>query len=63
MKARDVVPTLRKLYRNEKEVFVVRRGCAWALEQITGEPTPLAPEPVTARELWKTGWFLEPMRP
>jgi HEAT repeat protein len=61
MKAKDLAPALRQSYLDDSVPLVVRRACAWSLEQLTGEP--VAPPQVhpTTRETWYGGWFLEPL--
>jgi hypothetical protein len=61
MKVKVAVPALRQLYGSEEEPLVVRRGCAWALHQITGETLP--PLVAPPREVRYGGWFLEPIGP
>ena len=61
MKAKGLVPELRRLYQDERVSPDVRGACAWALGQITGEPVPPPKVPVEARERWYGGWFLEPL--
>ncbi len=59
LKAKEAVPLLRNKARSEKEGIDVRRACAWAVEQITGEVLPAIPTPV--REHWHGNWFLVPL--
>jgi HEAT repeat protein len=61
MKARDLVPALRRIYEDETESLAIRRACAWSLGQLTGAPVPPPEPPAKARETWYGGWFLEPL--
>ena len=57
MHAQESLELLRSYYRPQDEYDILRYGCAWGVEQITGEPTPeftFKPEP-----RGRTGWFLE----
>lgn len=60
MKAKDAVPELGQIYRDEMELPAVRRACAWALDRITGMSLPPLKLVVPPREVWQRGWFLEP---
>jgi HEAT repeat protein len=59
LKAKEYVPLFRQRYGNDKESLAVRRACAWALEQITGETLPVLTVP--PRKIRYGNWFLEPL--
>ena len=61
MKAKEAAPELRQIYQDEKELPRVRRACAWALERLTGEKVPELKLSLKPREVWYSGWFLEPL--
>lgn len=57
MKGSGVLSTLQRFYKEELHSSQIGAACAWAIEQITGQPLP--PEPPPKAE--QTGWFLEPV--
>jgi len=57
MNARSTISMLRELCQNEQPILT-RRGCAWALHQLTGQSVRLIE---TSREIVHQGWFLEPI--
>jgi HEAT repeat protein len=63
MKPKDLEPDLRQFYQDETESPEVRLACAWSLERLTGAPVPPPKFLSKAREIWSTGWFLEPLQP
>jgi HEAT repeat protein len=58
MKAVEALPTLRRYYSGGPPPDGTPGACAWAIERITGEPTPAL---VTVR-LLQLDWFLTPSR-
>ena len=57
----DLEPALRPYYEDENDIAEVRLACAWALEHLTGARVPPPKFPSKDREIWSSGWFLEPL--
>jgi HEAT repeat protein len=57
LKAKDQIGTLRRFYSHDGPGSEVGLACRWAIHEITGETLPGPPH----REVFPSGWFLEPL--